>query len=303
MARNFYTNKALDRAAHRREDLDWLRARLRHPASRLVPVWGSENLVSHGGDPEPVLLEMTMLEALAEHPEAALLLGLAGETAYFAVDISHIEAPDSLHELAAAGRFEDLRRVGPLLGPEQGSLMAYARAMVTWHQRHNFCGVCGHDTEVISAGHSRKCLSEACGAQHFPRTDPAVIMLVHDDDRIILGRNPRIPAGMYSILAGFVEPGESLEDTVRREVLEEVNVTVEDVRYHSSQPWPFPCSLMIGFTARATSFDVTPDPTELDDAGWYSRADLRASPEDETFRLPRKDSIARRLIEDWLAKG
>ncbi|MHA1567423.1 MAG: NAD(+) diphosphatase [Alphaproteobacteria bacterium] len=300
MKTNFYTNKTLDRAAHRREDQDWLRERLAHADSRLVPVWGTQNFVTMGDDPQPALLDMAMLDALAGEPKDALLLGVAEETAYFALDISHIEEPDDLMELAAVGRFEDLRSVGPLLAPEQGSLMAYARAMVTWHQRHNFCGVCGHDTEVISAGHSRKCRNETCEAAHFPRTDPAVIMLVHDGDRIILGRNPRIPAGMYSVLAGFVEPGESLEDTVRREVLEEVGVTVEDVRYHSSQPWPFPCSLMVGFTARATSFDVQPDPAELDDAGWYSRADLRASPENESFRLPRRDSIARRLIEDWL---
>jgi len=302
MKSNFYTNKTLDRAAHRREDQDWLSVRLRHPESRLLPVWGTQNFVTGGDEPQPAMLDMTMLEALAGDPGDALLLGVSGETAYFALDISHIEAPDDLVELASMGRFEDLRSVGPLLRPEQGSLMAYARGLVTWHQRHSFCGVCGHETDMVSAGHSRKCRNDACEAQHFPRTDPAVIMLVHDGERIILGRNPRIPAGMYSVLAGFVEPGESLEDTVRREVLEEVSVSVEDVHYHSSQPWPFPCSLMVGFTARATSFEVQPDPAELDDARWYSRAELRASPEDENFRLPRRDSIARRLIEDWLAE-
>ncbi len=303
MKANFFANMALDRAAHRRDDRDWLKLRRSHAQSRLVPVWGTQNFVTIGDDPQPALLDMAMLDALAGEENDALLLGVTGETAYFALDISHIEAPDDLIELAEMGRFDDLRNLGPLLAPEEGSLMAYARGLVTWHQRHKFCGVCGHATEVISAGHSRKCRNESCEAAHFPRTDPAVIMLVHDGDRIVLGRNPRIPAGMYSVLAGFVEPGESLEDTVRREVLEEVGITVEDVHYHSSQPWPFPCSLMVGFTARATSFDVQPDPAELDDAGWYSRAELRASPENDSFRLPGPVSIARRLIEDWLAEG
>jgi NAD+ diphosphatase len=171
-----------------------------------------------------------------------------------------------------------------------------------WHARHRFCGVCGAPTESVEAGHVRRCTSPACGASHFPRTDPAVIMLVHDGDRALLGRQKIWPPGMYSTLAGFVEPGESLEETVAREVFEESGIRVAEVRYHSSQPWPFPASLMIGFHAAAASREIRMDQSELEDCGWFSRAELRDFGR-QGKALPRADSIARRLIEDWLAQG
>jgi NAD+ diphosphatase len=171
-----------------------------------------------------------------------------------------------------------------------------------WHARHHFCGVCGYPTQSAEAGHVRRCTNPTCGASHFPRTDPAVIMLVHDGgDRVILGRQAQWPPGMHSVLAGFVEPGENLEEAVTREVAEEVGIAVTDVRYQSSQPWPFPASIMLGFTARALATDLQLSDDELETARWYTRAELRASPESESFRLPRRDSIARRLVEDWLA--
>ena len=149
----------------------------------------------------------------------------------------------------------------------------------------------------------RRCTNETCGAQHFPRTDPAVIMLVHDGERVVLGRQKVWPPGMHSVLAGFVEPGESLEDAVRREVAEEVGIALGEVTYHSSQPWPFPSSIMLGFMARATTTELNLATDEIETARWYTRAELRASPENEVFKLPRRDSIARRLVEDWLAEG
>jgi len=195
-----------------------------------------------------------------------------------------------------------LRAIGPLLGRRDGALLAYARGMLTWHRRHRFCGVCGYATAVEDAGHLRVCQNADCRTNSFPRTDPAVIMLVHDGgDRAILGRQKIWPQGMHSVLAGFVEPGESLEDAVAREVLEEVGVPVEDVTYHSSQPWPFPSSIMLGYWARAVSDDLDVNTFELESARWVTRQEMRASPEDATFRLPRRDSIARRLVEDWLA--
>src|SRR5262249_4560440 len=154
------------------------------------------------------------------------------------------------------------------------SLLAYARGLMHWHARHGFCGVCGSRTESASAGHVRKCTNPDCGASHFPRTDPAVIMLVHDGDKALLGRQKVWPQGMYSTLAGFVEPGESLEETVRREVYEETGIAVGEVVYHSSQPWPFPASLMIGFHAEARSRTINRVDSELEDAGWFSRAEL-----------------------------
>ncbi|HEY0526742.1 MAG TPA: NAD(+) diphosphatase [Stellaceae bacterium] len=308
--RNFYDEPFLDRAGLRRGDPHWLAERFADPAARLVPVWRSQNLFRRESL-EPVLLPPG---TIAVSVEETVLLGIdaAGDgAAYFAVDLSGHEAPplDLLSESltassAAAGEieFRDLRAVGPLLPREQGALLAYARAMAYWHARHRFCGVCGSATLSAEAGHVRRCTNPACAASHFPRTDPAVIMLVTDGTRCLLGRQPQWPAGMHSTLAGFVEPGESLEAAVAREVKEETGIEVTDVAYHSSQPWPFPCSIMLGFHARATTTRIEVDPRELQQAAWYERDWILAHQDDDEFRLPRKDSIARRLIEDWLGR-
>jgi NAD+ diphosphatase len=172
--------------------------------------------------------------------------------------------------------------------------------MIHWHRRQRFCGVCGSETLSQSAGHVRACVSASCGATHFPRTDPATIMLVTDGDRCLLGRQPRWPQGMYSTLAGFVEPGESLEDAVIREVKEEAGIIATNVTYNSSQPWPFPSSLMVGFFAEAVTREITVDPDELEDAQWFTSGELRRFA-DQGKSLPRPDSIARRLVETWLS--
>jgi len=240
-----------------------------------------------------------------------VFLGVHDEHAHFALDISAIEAPlDTMRSptLAAAGiadaevRFADLRQLGGRLERREGALLAFARAILFWHSRHRFCGLCGNPTRSEEAGHMRRCTDPACHAMHFPRTDPAVIMLVVDSDRTLLGRNKNFPLpGMYSTLAGFVEPGESLEDAVAREVREETAIEVGAVHYHSSQPWPFPANIMLGFYAEAASTEISVDYGELEDARWFERGWLLSHEDDETFRLPRRDSIARRLIEDWLA--
>jgi NAD+ diphosphatase len=206
------------------------------------------------------------------------------------------EPPD----LSRWGRFTDLRQVGPILAREDAALLAYARGLMLWHRRHRFCGNCCAATRACEGGHQRRCMNEACGLTHFPRTDPAVIMLVTSGDKALLGRQKAWPAGMHSTLAGFVEPGESLEEAVAREVMEEVGVAVEEVRYHSSQPWPFPASIMLGFTARATGESLRIDSDEIERAAWFTREELRNSPEDERLKLPRRDSIAYRLIRDWI---
>jgi NAD+ diphosphatase len=172
-----------------------------------------------------------------------------------------------------------------------------------WHLRHRFCGVCGSPTESREAGHLRLCSNPDCAAEHHPRTDPAVIMRIEHEGRVLLGRQTQWPQGMHSVLAGFVEPGESLEEAVAREVYEESHIRVTDVRYQSSQPWPFPSSIMLGFRATAVTTDIQIDGTELMDAGWFDRAHVRATHDPEKFRIPRGDSIARRLIDDWLAEG
>ena len=299
---NFYASAALERLAHLRRDAEWIAARLAEPTTRLLPVWRAQNLIVSGAAPAAAWLTIARGRHLLEEVREIAFLGFHDNVPYFAVEVSHLEDPAPVTGLAEAATFTDLRAVGPLLERNQGGLLAYARGLMHWHARHRFCGVCGQPTESAEAGHVRRCTDPACGATHFPRTDPAVIMLVHDGgDRVVLGRQAVWPVGMHSVLAGFVEPGESLEDAVRREVAEEVGIDTTEVRYHSSQPWPFPASIMLGFTARALSTELKLAADEIESARWYSRAELKASPEDEGFRLPRRDSIARRLLEDWLA--
>jgi NAD+ diphosphatase len=300
---NFYASAAVDRLGHLRRDEQWIAQRLADPQTRILPVWRTHNLVIAGAMPSAAWLSVERAAPLLGEVREVAFLGFHESIAHFAIEVSHLEDPTPIASLAEAAAFADLRTVGPLLERNQGALLAYARGMMHWHGRHRFCGVCGHPTESLEAGHVRRCTNEACGTSHFPRTDPAVIMLVHDGDRVVLGRQKIWPPGMHSVLAGFVEPGESLEDAVRREVAEEVGIALAEVTYHSSQPWPFPSSIMLGFTARAATTDLNPATDEIETARWYTRAELRASPENEVFRLPRRDSIARRLVDDWLAEG
>ena len=181
--------------------------------------------------------------------------------------------------------------------------MAHARAMVYWHCRHRFCGVCGSPTKSIEGGYQRTCTNAQCSHQHFPRTDPAIIVLVTSGEQCLLGRQPTWPKGMVSTIAGFVEPGESLKDAVIREVREETGVAVNGVLYHSSQPWPFPSSLMLGFSATATSRNIRIDAHELENASWFTRKALHDQLRCGALRLPSPVSISFRLIQDWFDKG
>ncbi len=302
-----YTGCALDRAAQRRSDDAWLADRLRDPESRFVPLWQDRNLIVPGDAPSAASVAGGDLPPGAHSEEQAVFLGLEnGGRAWFAVDLSAHEKSD-LATLGDGAKFISLRRVGPLMDPAAGSLLAYTLGITYWHRRHRFCGVCGAPTHNRHGGHLRVCAGAECGAEHFPRTDPAVIMLVTRSDAdggaCLLGRQARWPKGMMSTLAGFVEPGESLEETVAREVEEESGVRVADVRYMASQPWPFPSSLMLGFRAEAVPGAVLDfDADELDDARWFTRAEIR-DPEAIGLIMPGADSIARRLIETWVAEG
>ena len=296
---NVYTGSPLDRAGHLRDDPDWIAARLADPATLFVPVWRARTLVRgvDEGRPEAVFISNEAAATLRMSGGPWAFLGLRGETAVFTVDLSTVEDPLPLLPDALA-RFEDMRSLAGLLTPDDAAILAHARGLMHWRVRHRFCGVCGGACEPRSAGHAMVCT--VCNAQHFPRTDPAVIMLVHKGDRCVLGHSQRFPTvTMYSTLAGFVEPGESLEEAVAREVLEESAIRVGRVSYHSSQPWPFPASIMLGFYAEALTEEITIDTTELRDARWFTRAELRDH-ESHGFSLPRRDSIARRLIEDWM---
>ena len=295
---NVYAGGMLDRAAPLRGDEAWVEARLADPAGRYVAVWRGRNLVEGDDPPRAVMLPHESIAPAITQDTPVVLLGMNGEVPYFAVGLSGGGDDPARGALAGHGAFHDLREFGGLIPAPEASLLAHARGLMYWHRRHRFCGVCGSPAVIREAGHVRQCGDSACGAQHFPRTDPAVIMLVSDGDNCLLGRQADWPAGLYSTLAGFVEPGESLEEAVAREIREESGVTVRDVRYHSSQPWPFPASLMLGFYATAVNAEVSINHDELDDARWFHRDDL-LDPGDG-MRLPRRDSISRRLVDDWL---
>lgn len=285
---NTFEGARLDRVTARRRDVAWVAGRLSDPASRAVVTADAAVLVTGGG---LALLELApLLEAGAE----PLLLGVQDGRALFAVDGEGVDPG-----LVAPAELVSVRDVAPRLAQDDGGLIAYAASLLNWHRRHRFCSVCGSPSDVAEAGLLRRCPS--CGALHHPRTDPVVIMLVVDGDRVLLGRQPSWPAGRYSALAGFVEPGESLEDAVAREVREEAGVEVAGARYDSSQPWPFPSSLMLGFVADYVSGEAVASDGELDDARWFTREQLaEAAGGRGAVQLPPPVAIARRLIDGWL---
>jgi NAD+ diphosphatase len=296
---NAYTGSPLDRAGHLREDSDWIVQALADPETLFAPVWRSRSLMKgvESGRPEAVLLTGAAAEAVRMQDGPWAFLGLWEKRPVFAVDCSAAEDPLPLLP-DGMGAFSDLRQVAGMLPAGEACVLAHARGMMHWRTRHRFCGVCGTACTPRSAGNVMVCAN--CNTQHFPRTDPAVIMLVVRGDRCLLGHSQRFPnVTMYSTLAGFVEPGESLEEAVRREVQEETGVLVGRVAYHSSQPWPFPSSIMLGFHAEGLTEDIRIDPEELRDARWFTRAEIQDH-QARGFSLPRVDSIARRLIEDWL---
>lgn len=283
-----YSSIGFDRAAALRDDAAFQARALRDPATRFLVLHGLRLLfVEDATGPHPLFVGAA---ALAAHrPETPVFLGMHGDRAIFAVDLDGAEIE--------GGTYLELRSVGPSLPAAEAGLAAFARALAHWRLRHRYCGACGGPMVTLQAGHCRRC--EACGFDTFPRTDPAVICLVTSGEHCLLGRSRHFPDGMFSTLAGFVEPGESLEQTVVREIEEEVGIRVEAVRYRSSQPWPFPQSLMLGFRAAAPLVEPVIDPGELEAARWLHKDEL-VDPERRPVRLPNPDSIARFLIEDWL---
>ncbi|NDU75255.1 NAD(+) diphosphatase [Actinomadura sp. DSM 109109] len=277
----------LDRAALNRRDEAWLDAAWADPATRVLVIEEGRALVTF--EPAPALVLVPPDRA----PDGERwLLGTDDD------GVAHFGVSGPLPVVEGAEP-AGLRRVGALLGDRDSGLLTHAVALEHWHATHRFCPRCGAGTRVASAGHVRVCPED--GSQHFPRVDPAVIMLVTDEaDRVLLARGPQWPADRRSILAGFVEPGESLEQAVAREVGEEVGLPVRDVRYLGSQPWPLPRSLMLGFTARADGhLPLRPDPEEIQDAAWYTREELRAAIDAGEIVAPGPLSIAAQLIMRW----
>jgi NAD+ diphosphatase len=275
-----FTGVELDRAARERRDPAWLATRRADPEARAL-------VLSEAG----LWIEEGHLLLVAPADDDAFL-GLAGRHALFATDATGAE-PER-------GRPAGLREAATELPASDAALGAYAASLLAWHRRHRFCANCGAPSEPSNGGHQRDC--PACGASHFPRTDPVVIVRVTDAaGRLLLGRQARWPQGRFSVLAGFVEPGETLEEAVRREVLEESRVVVNEVTYTASQPWPFPSSLMIGFSAVATAGDPEPGDEELSEVRWFEREELEGTAAGTSaVELPPPYSISRRLIDEWL---
>ncbi len=293
---NVLAGPYLERAAHLRKDEERLRAALDDPATLFVPVWQSRSAIVTSPDGRAAAYFATGAHTLAGLDTSGfILLGEFHAHVVFAVAVAG-ETPPAL---AGGTEMHDLRLIAGELPAEEAGLLAYARAMVHWREHHRYCGRCGSPTIAVQGGHVMQCSDPTCARQQFPRLDPAVIVLVTDGERALLGRQPSWPPGRYSTVAGFVEPGESLEDAVAREVREETGVIVDEVAYHSSQPWPFPSSLMLGFMAHASGTAIDLSDQELEDARWFTREQLAAG----EIALPTTHSISFRLIEDWYDSG
>ena len=292
---NVFAGAHFDRLGHLRRDEDWVKRCFDEGSAACLPVWNDCNLVNTEPSPQAVFVPPDAIDRALLRD--SILLGEFAGRFCFAVDMGEGTAEQA--PAMPGGAFRGLRTVGLLLPEDQASLLAYAQAMVLWHRRHRYCGKCGAISVSRDTGHERRCNNQDCGQTIFPRIDPAIIVLVEHEGRSLLGRQPAWPSGIFSTIAGFVEPGESLEDAVRREVAEETGVQVGPVHYHSSQPWPFPSSLMLGFSAQAIEPSISLNDNELEEARWFSRDDLQAGLRSGALRVPPQLSISSRLIAHW----
>ncbi len=296
--RNRFSGVRLDRLVERRDDRAWQAEQLDNGNTRLVPLWRSRCLLQpeDGGMPTAVFVGTDELDQI-DTIRPPTLLGSSGRHNYFAVTINDAQRDDLLARYPES-RFSDLRLAASGMGGLEAGILAYAKALHYWQHRHTFCGVCGSPNRLLSGGHRMQCANEECNRATFPRIDPAIIVLVTHEGACLLGRQPGWPPKRYSTLAGFVEPGESLEDAVVREVFEEVQVKLKSMHYRSSQPWPFPASAMAGFYAEARNRDYRLD-QEIEDVRWLTPGELRGQLEADEIRLPPPVSIAFRLLSDW----
>ena len=297
-----FAGSPLDRLSAKRTDHEWVSARRRDSSSFILPVWRLQPLLfgpeKGSGPVEAGFMKPGLCETLAAPDAPCVFLGMENDHALFALDISQARDPANEGPIAGLGHFRDMRAAAAVLPEKDTAILGQAKAMIDWHNRHGFCAQCGARTELSDAGWRRVC--PACKAEHFPRTDPVVIMLGVHGDACLVGRNKRFPGNFYSALAGFMEPGESIEEAVRRELMEEVNLKVGKVRYHATQPWPFPSSLMIGCLAEAESRDFKPDGEEISDARWLDRATAKkliAGERLPDISVPPAIAIAHHLIK------
>jgi NAD+ diphosphatase len=290
----------LDRVGERRDDAAWIAKLLADPGSRILALRDLKPFTRGAGAPALDWQPVGSWRAQIETGASLIFLGLGDGRAHFAIDATGAAvAPDIDTELV------DIRMLAPSIAQGEAGILAEARSLLDWHARHRFCAQCGSPTEMAAAGWKRRC--PACRAEHFPRTDPVVIMLAIHGERALLGRNRRRPGARFSCLAGFVEPGETPEEAVRREVREEAGVRCGRVRYLAAQPWPFPSSLMLGFLAEALTEEITVDPEEIAEARWFSREEVRemvaraaTGPDDPTkVSLPAPIAIAHHICRRW----
>jgi len=292
---NLFAGPHVDRQAEAREAADWRAAAAADSATLYVASQGTAQLVRMEPAPRIAFLRGDHPLVRAAGEQQFVLLGWFREKRCLLVELDGTGSD----VLPAGAQFEELRGIAGLLPVDEAGLLAYARGMSIWRARHHYCGHCGARLAPERGGHVLRCLNAACAQETFPRMDPAIIVMVSDGERALLGRQASWPAGRYSTIAGFVEPGESLEDAVLREVVEETGVAVHNIQYHSSQPWPFPASLMVGFQAQCAPRAPIRVGGELEDARWFTRAQINAG----AAGLPPKHSISYRLIGDWLAVG
>ncbi len=290
-----FAGNPLDRGEVERRDEEWLTAQASDPASLLLPMWQLNVPVSS----DHALTWMSPAEAQSLNVEAEpMFLGLLDGVSHFVIDVSSAERGDIEKDGLT---FEDARTTAEYMSSADSGIVAQARAQLSWHNRHGFCAVCGHPTHIARGGQVRRCAE--CGTEHYPRTDPVVITVVHDGERCLLGqsRGRLVAMRRYSALAGFMDQGESIEEAVAREVMEEAGIQVGAVRYHSSQPWPFPSSLMIGCHADAATTDIHFDAEEMADVQWFSRDEVRLALEErsELLAIPGPTAIAHHLIRAW----
>lgn len=300
MQLHVFAGNPLDRCDAYRRDPQWLEAQATNPRSRFLPLWHLNVLIQTA--PETRLGWLSPADIARLNLDVPpVFLGRLDDVGHFAIDVSQLGDPRHALHLEESWRFEEARSAAACLSSAEAGILAQSRSQIDWHRRHQFCSMCGQRTVPSRGGHVRKC--PACQAEHFPRTDPVAIMVVTDGERCLLGqsRGRLARTGAYSALAGFIDQGESIEEAVRREVHEEAGIEVGEVRYHSSQPWPFPSSLMIGCHARALTVDIHKDDEEMTDVRWFNRDEVLAAlrGDNPNLRVPAPIAIAHHLIKAW----
>jgi NAD+ diphosphatase len=299
---NCLTTHFLDRASLKRTEENWIKNQFNGESARIILISDSKVLCTSTQNPKAVYLTRDDLDDISEACKFPTFLGIYDKKTYFAIGIESEKIAYNLSR-KKNGEFIDLKQVIALFNYRDSGLLTLAQFMINWNLENHFCGKCGNPTITAQAGNVRICENSLCKQSHFPSMDPAIIVLVSSGEYCLLGRQPNWPDGLYSTIAGFIEPGESIEDAVMREVEEETGIEIKEIEYQSSQPWLFPSSLMLGFTAKAKTKKIKVAENELEDARWFSREEIKYNLDNKLMILPLKVSIAYNLIKEWYDKG